>query len=97
MSEIQDFSSGVLNGSQYTPFTIDPQTQTRSSSETAFLRDSLGEVSGLVVYQSTQAMRIQFDGKKAATGVEVETGGMGYVISARKEVIVSAGAVSTFK
>lgn len=92
MSEIPDFSSGVLNGSQYATYTIDPEDETRSSSETSFLREALEE-GGLIVYQSAKAMKVLFDGGKRAWGVNVSTGGMAYVISARREVILSAGVV----
>ncbi len=41
------------------------------------------------------AKRILFDKRKAATGVEVMTNGDSYVLSAKKEVILAAGVVST--
>lgn len=41
----------------------------------------------------TQAMNIQFDNNKTATGVIVQSAGRDYTLSARKEVIVSAGVM----
>ncbi|KAI0857767.1 oxidoreductase [Xylaria cubensis] len=73
---------------------VDPRTATRSSSETSFLQAAAGKT-GLKIYPNTLAKRILFDGDKKATGVEVEgsslTSDFSWVISARKEVIVSAG------
>ncbi|OCL10908.1 GMC oxidoreductase [Glonium stellatum] len=82
--------SGALFGSSYTLTTIDAKTQTRESSETGFLKPALKK-GNIVVYQSTLAKRILFDGNKTATGVLVDTGGTQYTISARREVILSAG------
>lgn len=94
IKETSDFSSGILNGSQYVPYTIDPEDETRSSSETSFLRAALGDTeSGLTVYQSAMATKIMFDENKTAFAVNISTNGMPYVISARKEVIISAGVV----
>jgi len=88
---IQGFTSGALNGSAYVLETIDAADQTRESSETAFLQPAL-ESTSLTVYQSTLAKKVLFDSEKTANGVLVESGGVQYVLSARKEVIVSAGA-----
>lgn len=94
IKEIADLSSGLLNGSQYAPFTINPEYETRSSSETSFFRAALAEEdSALTVYQSARVTKILIDGTKSAIGVNVSTNGMSYVISARNEVILSAGVV----
>ncbi|KAI6716399.1 hypothetical protein JHW43_001000 [Diplocarpon mali] len=88
------FSGGVLNGSQWTPFTVDPENQQRSSSGASLLQDSLyNSRLNLKVYQSTQAMIVVFSDHKTTTGVNVSTAGYPYMIKARKEVILSAGAV----
>ena len=87
----KDFVSGSLFGVQYNMNTIDPKGQTRSSSETSFLRSAMGQTS-LQVYKNTLAKKILFDGKRASA-VSVNSGGVGYMLSAKKEVIVSAGAV----
>ncbi|RAL16636.1 GMC family oxidoreductase [Aspergillus homomorphus CBS 101889] len=87
---IRDFVTGSLFGVQYNMNTIDPADQSRSSSESAFLHLTL--TSGVSrVYNHTLAHRILFDGT-TATGVLVETDGVEYVLSARQEVILSAGS-----
>ena len=70
--------------------TINATTQTRDSSETSFLRSQLDNYN-LVVYQSTLGKRILFDDSKTATGVVVDSEGLSYVLTATKEVILSAG------
>ena len=46
-----------------------------------------------MVYQQTLAKKILFSADKVATGVRIETAGIQYTLSARKEVILAAGAV----
>lgn len=93
---IDGFQSGKLIGSAYIPSTIDPITATRSSSETSFLQFALKNTT-LKVYSNTLAQKILFD-KTTATGVLVApegvsgVNGSSYTLSARNEVIVSAGA-----
>ncbi|KAL4966655.1 GMC family oxidoreductase [Aspergillus stella-maris] len=82
-----DFNSGSLNGSSWAPVTINPRNQTRDSSETSFLRHARD----LTIYPHTLAMKIDFDGT-TATGVRVKSSGRRYTLSARQEVILSAGA-----
>lgn len=86
----RDFSSGHLLGAQYSPSTISPKGQSRSSSD-RFIRLSKG-VKTLQVYTETLAKRILFNANKEATGVEVDSAGITYKIHASREVIVSAGA-----
>jgi choline dehydrogenase len=90
INETVDFNGGQLMGHQFCAMTIRASDQTRSSSETGFLRGSLGYTT-LSVYQTTLAKRILFDAQKRATGVEVERQGR-FTLTASKEVIVSAGA-----
>ena len=85
------FSSGRMNGYGYLAVTINPDTQIKDSSETAFLTAALNATS-LRVYKNTIAKKILFDGT-TATGVQVETAGLSYTLKAAKEVIVSAGVV----
>ncbi|MCJ1431532.1 hypothetical protein MMC27_000885 [Xylographa pallens] len=85
------FTSGELNGSSYVLQTIQASKQTRESSETGFLRPALKR-SNLIVFPWSLAKRIVFDGTKAATGVVVNTDGKEYILSAKNEIIVSAGA-----
>lgn len=89
---IQDFSSGKLLGSQYTPLTVSSPNEERSSSESSFLRAAKGR-KNLKVYSRTLAKRILFDNKKA-TGVLVEASSGIVRLMAKREVVLSAGAVS---
>ncbi|KAI9776828.1 MAG: hypothetical protein M1816_005079 [Peltula sp. TS41687] len=92
LQELSGLSDGNISGWGYTAFTIDPRTQTRSSSETSYLREALIETRNLQVYKDTMAKRILFDGNKRAVGVSVDTGGAAYQLNATKEVIISGGA-----
>ena len=89
---IAGLNSGQLIGFAEFAHTLDPYAATRSSSETSFLRQALKETY-LQIYQHTLAKRIIFDSDKTATGVLVNTAGVSYTLSARKEVILAAGAV----
>jgi choline dehydrogenase len=91
INPINGFTSGNLLGSSYVLETIDAATQTRASSESAFLRPALGRTN-LQVFTESLAKSIVFDGSKTATGVVVNTAGKEYILSARQEVILSAGA-----
>lgn len=93
LKEALDFNSGKLMGYQYVQYSLDRETQTRSSSETSFGRLALTQTTNLAIYKSTLAKKILFDGNKTATGVLVNSGGVEYTISAGREVILSAGAV----
>lgn len=88
---INGFTSGKLLGSSYCLSTIEASTMTRESSETAFLEPALSN-SNLYVFQSTLGKKIIFDADKRATGVQVDTEGKVYTLSANKEVVLSAGA-----
>ena len=95
MNQVHGFTDGVLNGGwSYTASTMKPGTQTRCSSEVAFLRESIMETTNLAIYEDTMARKILFNGT-TATGVEVTSGtlttSLTYNLTARKEVIVSAG------
>jgi choline dehydrogenase len=91
----EGFQNGGLLGQAYSMFTIDSQTMIRDSSETAFLRRSLKDPT-FYVYPLTQGKKIIFDAaSKQATGVLVNTLGAQYTISARKEVILSAGVIGS--
>ena len=90
--KLNGFLSGKLLGFSYATTTIDRESQERCSSEFSFLRKALLYLTNLSVYQKTLAKKILFDEKKRATGVMVETAGLEYILSANKEVILSAGA-----
>lgn len=87
---------GVLNGSAYSTLTIDPRNGYRSSSESSFLQAALQNGTAPVIYKNSLARKILFNGT-TATGVLVTTAGpygipdLNFTLTARKEVIVSAG------
>ncbi|KAJ5898499.1 hypothetical protein N7504_008787, partial [Penicillium tannophilum] len=89
INDTQDFNLGSLMGAQYCSSTIDPSTEFRSSSQSSFLANI--SPSTLTTYTETLAKKIVFD-NKTATGVQVK-GALGNTVtlSAKKEVIVSAG------
>ena len=93
-ARLPGFSDGRLFGWSYITYSVDPADQTRSSSETSFLREALRETTNLNFYKSTLVKKILLDDSKTATGVLVNTGGVEYTISAAREVILSAGTVS---
>lgn len=86
-------NSGQLNGYATSTVCVDPKSATRSSSEASFLQTAFKKT-GLKVYPRTLAKKILFDADKKATGVDVETRGKKYTLSAKREIIVSSGAVS---
>ncbi|KAJ9360041.1 CAZyme family AA3 [Paecilomyces variotii] len=98
MKQIDGFNSGKLLGSAYATLTIKPENAHRSTSESSFLQEALNAGANINVYKNTMAQKILFDFNKTATGVHVMTAGtfgtpsVNFTISARKEVIVSAGA-----
>lgn len=93
LSSQPGLSSGVLHGYSYWTYTIDPTTGTRSSAEASFLYEAL-ERDTLTVYINSLAQNVVFNGTRAV-GVNVTTPyarDRFYTLSARKEVIVAAGA-----
>lgn len=85
------FESGDLNGYFWNSATMDADTQERSSSQTSFL-DYAMRTTSIKVYTQALARQVLFSGNKTASGVLVQSGNKIYTLSARKEVIVSAGA-----
>lgn len=91
------FETGELVGhGAWVPGTIEPGRAVRSSSESSFLREAVESSTGMeiVVYVLTQATRVLFDQGRdvpRATGVRVNSLGVEYTLTAKKEVIVSAG------
>ncbi|KKY32360.1 putative glucose-methanol-choline oxidoreductase [Diaporthe ampelina] len=63
----------------------------RETSESSFLQSTLGNPN-YYVYINTLVKKIIFNDQKEAVGVDVDTAGSQYTISARKEVILAAGA-----
>lgn len=83
-------SSGVLAGfGAWVTSEIRAEDATRSSSE-EYLKQAI-QNTGIMVYTHAQASKILFDEGKNANGVVVTTAGLEYVVSAEKEVILSAG------
>ncbi|KAL4940295.1 hypothetical protein BDV06DRAFT_224235 [Aspergillus oleicola] len=95
IAAIDGFTSGRLIGSGYALSTVQANTQLRESSKTAYLDPLIGRNLNLIIYQSTHAKQILFDNDRVATGVRVDSEGQEYILSARNEVIVSAGALKT--
>ena len=91
---IRGFLSGELIGQSESTFTINATTMHRDSSETSFLAQGL-ENPALKVHPLTLAKQILFDANKKAIGVRVDTLGVSYVLSASKEVILSAGSFNS--
>ena len=94
LREIEGLNSGNLDGYSAGTYTIDPRAEVRSSSEESFLQDAM-DTTPLKVYTNSLVHSVQFNEEKAATGVLVETDEGLYTLSARKEVVVSSGVVST--
>lgn len=89
---LRDANVGELLGYNYVPVTQDAFSQTRSSSETSFLRQALLNTTNLSIYTHNLAKKIIFSGSnKTAAGVEVEAYGTPFRLKAAREVIVSAG------
>lgn len=90
LKRIPGLSSGKLDGYANMQATIDPATGLRSSAENTFLREAMAR-STLTTYINALARNILFDGKRAI-GVNVTIDNrFPFTLSARKEVIVSAG------
>jgi choline dehydrogenase len=90
LKEIPGFTTGDLHGWGWWQFTIDPNTGLRSSSESSFLAQTLGRL-GLTIYVNSMARNIIFS-NKTAVGVNITNyGQQPFTLTARKEVIVSAG------
>lgn len=88
---IDGLTSGSLLGSSYVLGTIQTPSQEQESSQTAFLTPAVNRTN-LMIYPLTLGERVLFNSNKHATGIVVSTAGEEYVLSARKEVIISAGA-----
>lgn len=96
---LQDgLNSGILNGSAFGTLSIDPRNGYRSSSESSFLQAALQDGTSPTIYKNSLATRLLFDDRNTAVGVSVTTAGpygippLNYTLTARKEIIVSAGS-----
>lgn len=86
-----DFNRGELEGAGFWHVTI--KGGVRVSSATAYLDPARGRAN-LEVRTGAQATRILLEGRRA-TGVEIHQGAAREVLRARKEVILSAGAINS--
>lgn len=85
-------SSGIVNGGSWVPTTIDPKRATRSTSKSSYLQAALDNKNAqITVYLHSQATRIIFDKNKKAIGAEILSKGQTYMLSASREIILSAG------
>ncbi|OTB00680.1 hypothetical protein M426DRAFT_65339 [Hypoxylon sp. CI-4A] len=90
LDEIPGFTTGVMQGWGYWQFTIDPNTGLRSSSEASFLAEAIGRPT-LTTYVNAMARNIVFNDTKAV-GVNITNyGQQPFILTANKNVIVSAG------
>lgn len=87
-----------INGQQQTGFAVPQGTirrGARCSTAKAFLRDIRGKRANLHVVIWSQVTRVLIDNYKRAYGVEFERNGLKHQVRARREVILSAGAVNS--
>ncbi|CBX97531.1 hypothetical protein IAQ61_001253 [Plenodomus lingam] len=85
-------SSGIVNGGSWVPTTIHPSDATRSTSKSSYLASALRNKNArIAIYLRSQASKVMFDRAKRATRVAVSSGGRNFIVSAKKEIIVSAG------
>jgi len=90
----ENFNSGsLIRHSAWIPSTISPTDAVRSSSQSSFLTQVINKTS-IAVYTHTQVTKILFNSNSSnasAVGVSVTKDGKDHTISAKKEVILSAG------
>ncbi|KAI9667974.1 MAG: hypothetical protein M1821_000794 [Bathelium mastoideum] len=92
--------SGQLCGPNIAPETIDPKTKQRSYATNAYL-DPIRSRSNLTVRTETTVTKVLLEkpslgGDAVAKGVQFVTkGGLSQTIKARKEIIISAGAINS--
>ncbi|KAI0108674.1 GMC oxidoreductase [Nemania sp. FL0031] len=91
VKKIPSFYGGSLLGWSWLAVTLDPDSQTRSSS-VQFLYDVLEKSPNLIIYKSTLRKKILFH-NQTAVGVTVSSGGVEYNLTAKREVIISAGVM----
>ncbi|KAG6847294.1 hypothetical protein H0H93_008976 [Arthromyces matolae] len=94
---LRDPYSGQVNGTWVPASTIDPRTWSRSTSATAYLLPNQGRPNLFVLTQalvSRVILRDDGDGF-VATGVEFIHEDIQHILNARKEVILSAGAIKS--
>lgn len=80
---------GSIIGGAWVPGTINPDDAHRSSSQTSFLDNAI-DTTSLKIYIQTLATKIVFK-NNTASGVLCDAGGLTFLLSASREVILSAG------
>jgi choline dehydrogenase len=93
MKQLAGYLDGDLIGSGWDMQSKNAHTMIRESSETAYLRPVLKR-RNLIVHHSTMALKILFEGTRAV-GVACSTQGKNFTLTAKKEVILSAGAIQS--
>ncbi|MGQ7248074.1 GMC family oxidoreductase [Halomonas sp. V046] len=91
----QDFNRGCNEGVDY--FEVNQRAGWRWNTAKAFLRPALKR-GNLTLWHSTHVNRLCVEtsgGEKRCVGVEVERGGKTLVAGARREVVLSAGAIGS--
>ena len=86
-----DFNGAELEG--FGPYQVTQRKGERCSAAKAYLTPHLGRPN-LTVLTGAQVLRVRFDGRRAV-GVDVRMGGVEQALSARREVILSAGALQS--
>ena len=89
--KVADFNQGNNEGVGY--FQVNQRRGWRVSSATAFLRPVLSR-KNLTVMTEAQAERVLLEGRRA-TGVALRRAGVAGTVMARREVILSAGAIGS--
>lgn len=89
-----DFNGSSIEGAGI--YDINTRNGLRSHSSAEYLRPALKR-KNLTIARRAVAQRLVFDADGRATGVEVLQDGVRRILSARREVIVAAGAVDTPK
>ncbi|RMD62124.1 MAG: choline dehydrogenase [Alphaproteobacteria bacterium] len=89
--KVDDFNRGDNEGCGY--FHVNQRRGVRWTTAKGFLRPALGRPN-LTVLTEAQATAIRFEGRRAA-GVALRRGGQPAFVTARREVILAAGAVAS--
>ena len=92
----RDFNRGDNEGVDY--FEVNQRDGWRWNAAKAFLRPVCEKRSNFTLWHSTQGHRLLFDtaeGKPRASGVELERNGTVSRVSAKREVILAAGAIGS--
>ena len=94
---VDDFNAApFVDGAGFFSLGYDPETGVRSSSSVSYLHPVMDTRENLEVLLETRALRIVFDDEGRASAVEVRRAdGTRETVSARREIVLSAGAIET--